>query len=170
MASLQACNTCLHHYSLATQRGVGMRTAYIDWLAMCCVLCFTYAVFFYPSNWPVILNHLHFTDEGVETRKEGSLVLVHRVGLGFESKLWGSMLSPQLWPGLQPAASPALQAHTSNCFLRVFTYLSHRHLKLLIPKYPNLPCQISSSCNFPILLNSALHPPCCSGPRPQSHL
>lgn len=102
MASLQACNTCLHHYSLAIQRGFGMRTAYIDWPAMCCVLCFTYAVFFYPPNWPVILNHLHFTDEGVKTRKEGSLVLVHRVGLGFESKLWGSMLSPQLWPGLQP--------------------------------------------------------------------
>ena len=147
-----------------------MRTAYIDWPAMCCVLCFTYAVFFYPPNWPVILNHLHFTDEGMEARKEGSLVLVHRVGLRFESKLWGSMLSPPLWPGLQPAAFSALQAHTSNCLLHVFTYMSHRHLKLLISKHPDLPCQISSSCNFPVLLHSTLHSSCCSGLRPQSHL
>lgn len=58
-----------------------------------------------------------------------------------------------------PELPPALQAHISTCFLHVFTSSSHRHLGLNISKHPKVPCQISSSHVFPVLLSNTIYLP-----------
>lgn len=93
---------------LAAQEGAGKKTAITYRSATYCVMLYVCGLL-QPSQWlmgtftrpPPLL-----TDEDVEARREGSLVWVPRVRLGFESRLWGSMLSPLPWPGLQPRTSP----------------------------------------------------------------
>lgn len=72
---------------------------------------------------------------------------------------------------MPPPRSLPCTPGSSKCSLHIFTYMSpsHRTLKLHISKYPNLPCQTSSSGLFPVLLNSTLHLSCSSGQNPQSH-